>query len=214
MLLPERAIYWPDQQALLLADLHLGKAGHFRRKGIQVPRGVAADNFERLNQLLNKYPVGRVVILGDMFHSEPNQEWREFWNWKRKRLDSVGTKVSLVKGNHDWAACYFSDSNEIEVQQELIMPPFRFIHNIDDVSHNNGTESTSESTIYTLGGHVHPAVKLTGKGRQQLKLPCFYFGRHHGLLPAFGSFTGTHVLKPHSEDKVFVVLENQVEEVS
>ena len=36
-LLPQKAIYYPQHKTLLAADLHLGKAGHFRNAGIAVP---------------------------------------------------------------------------------------------------------------------------------------------------------------------------------
>ena len=39
VLLGERALYWPTRQALLIADLHLGKADVFRRAGIALPSG-------------------------------------------------------------------------------------------------------------------------------------------------------------------------------
>ncbi|HCC60476.1 MAG TPA: DEAD/DEAH box helicase, partial [Pseudomonas sp.] len=32
-LLADKAIYWPQQQALLIADIHIGKAAAYRRLG-------------------------------------------------------------------------------------------------------------------------------------------------------------------------------------
>ena len=32
-LLAEKAVYWPEQQALLIADIHFGKAAAYRRLG-------------------------------------------------------------------------------------------------------------------------------------------------------------------------------------
>ena len=214
LLLPGRAIYWPERQTLFLADMHLGKAAHFRKEGIHVPENVADDNFERMDQLLEAYAPRRIVVLGDMFHSAPNYEWRQFTDWKRRRLDPLGATLTLVKGNHDWAAGQFSDSKEIEAWNELHLPPFRLVHHADETPGAEESEAKHGSSLYTLGGHVHPAVKMRGKGRQQLTLPCFYFGRNYGLLPAFGAFTGTHILKPHPEDRVYLLLEDRVQEVS
>ncbi len=38
ILLPQKAIYWKQQKALIAADVDLGKVGHFRKAGIAVHR--------------------------------------------------------------------------------------------------------------------------------------------------------------------------------
>ena len=58
-------------------------------------------------------------------------------------------------------------------------------------------------TYYNLAGHVHPSIKLRGKARQSLRLPCFYFSDQNGLLPAFGKFTGTAIIRPKKTDQIF-----------
>ncbi|MCB0373931.1 MAG: metallophosphoesterase, partial [Muricauda sp.] len=63
---------------------------------------------------------------------------------------------------------------------------------------------------FTFCGHIHPAVKLSGFGRQQLRLPCFFKSKNQMILPAFGEFTGTHALKPKKEDEVYVIVEDSV----
>jgi metallophosphoesterase superfamily enzyme len=57
---------------------------------------------------------------------------------------------------------------------------------------------------------VHPAVKLRGNGGQKLTLPCFYFGKIQGLLPAFGTFTGKSIIRTEEESRVFVVTPESV----
>ena len=39
LLLPEKALYWPAQHMLVIADIHFGKAAAFRALGVPVPRG-------------------------------------------------------------------------------------------------------------------------------------------------------------------------------
>jgi len=58
---------------------------------------------------------------------------------------------------------------------------------------------------YVLAGHLHPCVVLGGRAHQRLRLPCFHFGEHVGVLPAFGAFTGMHALRPRPGERVFVV---------
>ena len=62
---------------------------------------------------------------------------------------------------------------------------------------------------YVLAGHIHPAVRLSDRGGS-FKLPCFWFSRKVGVLPAFGAFTGTAVVRPREGDQVYVIAEGEV----
>ena len=44
LLLPEKAIYWPRERMLIIADIHFGKAAAFRSLGVPVPRGTTSEN--------------------------------------------------------------------------------------------------------------------------------------------------------------------------
>lgn len=93
----------------------------------------------------------------------------------------------------------------MEVFDQLFLNPFIFTH--------EPPTFPDPSAGYILSGHVHPAVRLKGKSRQSLKLPCFYFGEKNGLLPAFGQFTGTSVIEPAPGSEVFVIVEEKVIQV-
>lgn len=200
-LLPEKAIYWQKQKMLLVSDLHIGKTGHFRKNGIAVPGQVNKSNLNALDGIVNKTSPDHLVILGDLFHSDINKEWQQFVKWRKKYRQ---LEVSLVIGNHDILNRQNYQAGRINIFKKLSLDPFLLTHDV------NLFDDPAESDHYLLSGHVHPAVKLTGQGRQSMKLPCFYFGRDYGILPAFGGFTGTHVIKPKEEDKVFVVAESQI----
>jgi len=47
LLLPQKAIYWQQQKALIVADVHFGKVGHFRKAGIAVPPPPATASTSR-----------------------------------------------------------------------------------------------------------------------------------------------------------------------
>ena len=66
---------------------------------------------------------------------------------------------------------------------------------------------------YNLAGHLHPGIRLVGKAKQSITLPCFYFGQQQGILPAFGSFTGLARIHPKKEDRIFVIVENKVQQL-
>ena len=52
---------------------------------------------------------------------------------------------------------------------------------------------------------MHPGVVLAGRAGDRLRLPCFHFGPDVGVLPAFGPFTGLHVLPRRADTRVFAV---------
>lgn len=202
-LFPEKAIFWERENMLIIADLHLGKVNHFRKAGIPVPEGANITNIERLIDLLKFQEPKRVVFLGDLFHSHYNEEW-EVLGQVLGYFPEI--RFELVEGNHDIMSPYQYEKHSILVHKEpLNMAPFLLSHepNEEDIH-----------PLYNIAGHVHPSVSLAGKARQRMKLPCFYFGTKGGLLPAFGAFTGTHRLSPKKKDKVFVIVDNQVLDMS
>jgi metallophosphoesterase superfamily enzyme len=89
----------------------------------------------------------------------------------------------------------------MDVVEELREGPFLFSH--DRV----------ESELFNFHGHIHPGVRLRGKGRQSVVLPCFFFGKNYGVLPSFGDFTGLYKLVPRKSDKVYVIAEDSVIEM-
>jgi DNA ligase-associated metallophosphoesterase len=197
ILLPEGAILWQDR--LLVADLHIGKVGHFRKNGIPVPNSVGKNNLWRLSNTLLDHKPSEVYFLGDLFHSRYNKQWDEFVDFIRA-FEKI--EFTLIRGNHDILNDELFEDAGIRLIDELEIGPFLLTH--DRV----------ESEFYNLHGHIHPGVRLRGEGRQSLRLPCFFFATEYGILPSFGDFTGTYRLEPKKGDKVFVLAENSVIEVS
>lgn len=193
-LLPEKAIFWQDASFLILTDLHLGKAGHFRKAGIPIPRSVHEADLLCLQDLIDRHPPKAVLILGDLFHSEINQEWNDFRLFLQK---NESLRFILVKGNHDiLPEDAYCEENLTVYEEEWYFPPFHFSH--------HPLENAND--FYNMAGHVHPGYCLKGRRGQQIKLPCFHFGKTTALLPAFGKFTGcVHVPKKQS-DQVFVII--------
>lgn len=199
-LLAEKAIHLPKYDVLLIADLHFGKVEHFRKNGIGIPKGASEKDFETLQRLVHKVGARQVVFLGDLFHSTFNQAWDRFQD-VIKRMSEFS--FHLIVGNHDILEA--SKYTNLTVTHQMELGNLILTHEPLDVV---------VEEKYNLCGHIHPAVKLRGKGKQYLRLPCFYFGKHTGILPAFGSFTGLHALKPMEGDTIFVVNGEVVMKVS
>jgi DNA ligase-associated metallophosphoesterase len=153
--------------------------------------------------LVLDFEPARVIFLGDLFHSHYNEEWEGLCELMQ---GFQHIQFELVKGNHDILAeeLYLS-SGLILHEEPLLLDGFALSH--------HPLDSWSD-THYNLAGHVHPGVWLQGRGHQRLRLPCFFFGAHQGLLPAFGQFTGLGIVQTGQGDRVFVIAEDSVQEVA
>lgn len=199
MLLPQRAIFWKRKNVLLLADLHLAKSGHFRKAGIPVSSQVHEEDLNRLSGILEQIPVEKIYLLGDLFHSAHNLEWRQFEKW---RIQHSRISVSLVKGNHDLYEEKKMREHGIDVMYSFMNePPFFFTHQ---------QTNPAERNLYNIFGHIHPAIHFRGRGRQSATLPCFWFSKNFGVLPAFGNFTGNAIISPSEDEQVFFIVEGKV----
>lgn len=203
VLLAERALYWPRMRTLIIADLHLGKADHFRRAGIALPVGGTALDLDRLDALLADTGAARLLVLGDLLHGAvPDAPWLARWQAFRTRWADVA--FELVAGNHDRALrCDPArvQALGIEVHAPLLhLPPFVCVHAPEDVP--------SGCPGYVLAGHLHPVLRLPGLSR----LPAFRFGAV-GILPAFTAFAGGARFEPAPGERVFVCAPDAVVEV-
>jgi len=196
---PLRGIYWEEQDLLFIADLHLGKATHFRKAGISVPSDVTGDNFANLNVIIEDYNPSRVLFLGDLFHSDLNSTWDLFSIFISSYPD---ISFELVEGNHDIIDVKLFEQINIPIYTKpLVIGPFIFSH--------YPLEGIAEA-LYNFHGHIHPGIQLIGHGRQRIKLPCFHFGTCNCVLPAFGKFTGLANIQAKSADSVYVIAEGEV----
>jgi DNA ligase-associated metallophosphoesterase len=193
------ACYWLEQDVLLLADVHLGKSAHFRKHGMAVPSTADDAEYDKLNHLIEHYQPSRVWFLGDLFHSYRNAEWHFFEQWVR--MQSI--EIALVMGNHDIISRESFEQLGMRTYKSLQMDKIILTHHPQEIKEH-----------FNIAGHIHPSIKLTGLGRQRLKLPCFFCTEHGMILPAFGDFTGTYTLTPQKGNRIFVCVDEEVVELS
>jgi DNA ligase-associated metallophosphoesterase len=179
-LLPDNAIYWEAHRALLLADVHIGKAATYRRLGQPVPHGTTSDNLARIDRLLASHRCEQLIILGDFLHAPEAHNLATLnavstWRAGHEQLDVV-----LIRGNHDRRAGDPPRHLNIRTLAEpLLVGPLALQH-----------EPDPHPTHAVVAGHIHPAYVLRGMGRERLRLPCFHIEGNILLMPAFGLFTG------------------------
>jgi DNA ligase-associated metallophosphoesterase len=195
LLMPERAAYWPAQQTLFVADVHFGKSASMRASALPIPGGVTTETLARLTRAVARSGARRLVILGDLWHDAEGRQRQTLaacQGWREARLD---LDIWLVEGNHDRRAGPTPAAFRCnELREPTPLGPFALCH--DPAIPVDG---------YRLAGHIHPAARLWGKGRQTEKLSCFWVTPTGMVLPAFGAFTGCVAVKPRSEDRLFVV---------
>lgn len=201
VLLPNGAVFWPSRSALWLSDLHLGKAAHFRKHGVPIGSEPTLATLHRLRLCLQRLRPDRVWLLGDLFHSDINREWEPFAGLCEEFTDK---EWILVRGNHDGIPDLLLRESNITQLDRMDTPPFTFTHDPDDLKADFG---------YHVCGHVHPGIRLEGAGRQRLRVRCFHFSDRQVVLPAFGDFTGMHVIQPADNDRVFAITGEAVIEV-
>ena len=198
----ERAIFWEDEKTLIVADLHVGKTGHFRRAGIGVPTGVYKEDLHRLMAQILYFKAERLIIVGDLTHSIANRELDLFRKWRK---DFPSLEVHLAKGNHDILDNQWYEEANIKVHNDpLPVKQFLFVHDILK------PKFWIEEGQYAFSGHVHPGITLKGRGKQALHFPCFYFAKQYCILPAFSRFTGSYPVAPQKNEKVFAVVEKEL----
>ncbi|HEY1043043.1 MAG TPA: ligase-associated DNA damage response endonuclease PdeM [Telluria sp.] len=202
LLLPEKALYWPRERTLVVADIHFGKAAAFRSLGVPVPRGTTTQNLDALDQLLAAYPATRIVFLGDFLHSRAAHAKATLAAMVEWRARHPALSLVLVRGNHDLHAGDPAAVLGIEMEDEpYAAGPFAFCHHPDIAA--NG---------YVLAGHVHPVFRISTR-LESVRLPCFVAGPRRMILPSFGAFTGGYVIDPAPGERIFVATEVQVHPV-
>src|SRR5262249_23952435 len=65
---PAGAVYWPEQRALCVADLHLEKGSSFARRGMLLPPYDTGATLHALDLMIARYAPRLVIALGDSFH--------------------------------------------------------------------------------------------------------------------------------------------------
>ena len=204
VLLPERAAYWGRARTLLVADPHFGKAAAFRAAGVPVPRGTTTGSLARLDAALARTGAARIIFLGDFLHAREGREpetTRVVGEWRRR---NAAVDMLLVRGNHDKRAGDPGPEIDIRcVDGPVAESPFVFTH-----------KPAVSGDGYVICGHLHPAARLTGPGRESVRLPCFWVQSRTMVLPAFGEFTGVAEIEVQPGDRVWVIADGAVVDVS
>ena len=200
----QRALIWPAESTMFLADLHLGKSDIFRRAGIPIPEGGTTADLDRIESLVQRYHVTRVVLLGDFLHGRSFAQAayaQAFAAWRRAREE---LEFTVIAGNHDRFDAFRSVNWNVTWQREgTSIGPFICRHHPDPSREG-----------FVLAGHVHPVMFLYGSARERLRVPVLWIRDDHAVLPSFGSFTGGAEVSPSESESVYAFAAERVWKVS
>lgn len=186
-----KCVFLPWVKTLLLADLHLGKAAHFRKNALPLPQQAHIRDYENLHRVLDSFQPERVIFLGDLFHSSYNKAWEEtalfFQSYPKMRWQ-------LVMGNHDILHhAHYAEANLECIEEGTALHGLTLFH--------HPPEHTENQMAPQVCGHIHPGISLSSKSRDRIVLPCFYLKGQQLILPAFGALTGLARCKKESEQE-------------
>ncbi|MEO6152503.1 MAG: ligase-associated DNA damage response endonuclease PdeM [Croceibacterium sp.] len=181
VLTPGRALYWPREQALLVADLHLEKASFFAQHGQLLPPYDSRETLERVALAIRETGARRVYTLGDNFHDSAGPA--------RLEPHAAGMLAALTRavewvwitGNHDAAMEATAGGT---LAEELAIAGMILRH-----------RAQPGETRPELSGHYHPRLHVTVHYRR-IRRPCAVVSKPVGndggrmILPAFGALTG------------------------
>lgn len=195
-LLPQRALYRVAAKQLILSDVHLGKATHFRKQGLAMPAQSHLKDIDKLHFLIDTWQPSSVIILGDLFHSDYNKEWLWFRSFL---MHYLRINFILVEGNHDILSNKEYEAENLVKTELLVEENFIFSHH-----------PLKQKEKINFCGHIHPGIKLFGEAKQSVKLPCFYFKGTQFILPAFGELTGLYLLEREDNAIYYLVMPGRI----
>lgn len=167
------SLYWPDQNLLIVSDLHFEKSSHFAKKGIFLPPYDTLDTLQKLQQRCDVLKPETVLFLGDVFHDYDGVH-RIMGQAQLIFNEIIKTHSILwIDGNHDRGS-----TPEGIVTLESIM-----IQNI------SFTHIATQMDQHEISGHYHPCRALTHKGHR-VRRPCFVYNDTKLIMPAYGVLTG------------------------
>jgi hypothetical protein len=169
------ALYWPSQQALLVADLHLEKASWFARLGQFLPPYDSQATLSALAAVVERSGATRLYCLGDSFHDRFGCD--RLPASARQMLTTLTSRLdwTWIVGNHDPG---FADHCGGRIADEVEIAGIILRHEADR------GEPRPE-----ISGHFHPKLRLHLKGRH-VSRRCFVKTASKIIMPAFGSLTG------------------------
>src|SRR5262245_48824362 len=152
------ALFWPGEQTLLVADLHLEKASSYARNGTLLPPYDTYQTLVHLAEVIDRYEPERVIALGDSLHDGNGAARMAAQNLEILHLLQEDREWIWLTGNHD-----------PQIARELGGRPCDTLELHGITLRHKPTEG---SATHEIAGHMHPAARLSMYG-YSIRRPCF-----------------------------------------
>ena len=168
------AMWMPEDELLVVSDLHFEKGSHFAAKGIPLPPYDTRATLDALERLMRLCRPKRVLSLGDAFHDTDAEARMDEEDARRLERLCCAADWTWILGNHDPhpPARFGGHATEADVLAGLA-----FVHEPGDTDD------------WQVAGHLHPCA-VAAKGGRGVRRPCFVTDGERMILPAFGAYTG------------------------
>jgi len=167
--------YWPAEETLLVADLHLEKGSSFAKRGQLVPPYDTQTTLRRLTAAIEKWRPKCVVALGDSFHDREAS---------LRLAPAAREQLAAAMQNRAWV--WITGNHDPE-------PPTGLGGEVMHELHRGGLVLRHEPQIDAapgeIAGHLHPKARLVRRGRH-VRRSCFAADRSRMIMPSFGAYTG------------------------
>ena len=169
------ALYWPEQGALIVADLHLEKGSSFARRGQLLPPYDTTETLTRLARLIAHYAPRTMIALGDNFHDGGGPA--------RLSANDRASLIALQRGR-DWI---WIAGNHDPDPAEGIGGTFSEALSVGALTFRH--KPSPEAPAGEIAGHLHPVARVAQRGRA-VSRRCFATDGKALVMPAFGAYTG------------------------
>jgi uncharacterized protein len=168
-------LYWPAENCLVVADMHLEKASAFAVRGQMLPPYETGATLRLLAERIAYWNPHKVVALGDSFHDRRGFERLSISD--RTLISSLVAERcwTWISGNHDPGP-----PGEISGQlaDALVVGGITFRH-----------EPLRDTGAVEIAGHLHPQARIVRRGKS-VRRRCFVTDGRRLILPSFGAMTG------------------------
>jgi DNA ligase-associated metallophosphoesterase len=169
------ALYWEEEDALLVADLHLEKGAAYAALGMLLPPYDTRATLERLGKAIRAVDPSRVVALGDSFHRAESA--------KRLVADDLDFLLKLQKGREWYWICGNHDPHLPASIGGTVCATLSIRGLI--LRH----EPSPAPTAREIAGHLHPVARIARRGTV-IRRRCFATDGNRLVMPAFGAYAG------------------------
>jgi putative SbcD/Mre11-related phosphoesterase len=187
------ALFHGRDKWLAIADLHFGYEISQRVKGWLIPFWGMQSIEDRLRTLIHDYQPARLILVGDIVHS--NVAYREAEAFVN-RLRDLGPDIVLIRGNHDRGLKHLPMLDSFQVGR------FQFRHGHDPAPEEPG--------LISVEGHLHPSWRFWNGAGSRLQAPALIQTPAKLVLPAFSPWAAGVKFKADESHRFWVCAKSRI----